>query len=51
MAGKKQNIAPMYKKLMKIVDLDETTSFLDHVCLGCTRRECKPSEIIILRTT
>ena len=26
---------------MKDVDLGETTSFLDHVILGCTQRECK----------
>ena len=47
MAGKKQNMAPMMKNLMKNVDLDEPTSFLDHVYLGCTQRECKPKEIII----
>ena len=45
--GKKQNMAPMWKKLMKLVDLDEPTSFLDHVSLGSTQRECKPNEIII----
>ena len=28
------------------VDLDEPTSFLDHVLLGCTQSECKPNEII-----
>ena len=28
MAGKKQNMAPMWKKWMKNVDLDEPTSFL-----------------------
>ena len=32
---------------MKIVDLDETTAFLDHVCLGCTQPECKPNAKII----
>ena len=32
---------------MKHVDLDEPASFLDHVCLGCTQRECKPNEIFI----
>ena len=32
-AGKKQNVAPMWKKLMKNVDLDEPTSFLDNVYL------------------
>ena len=25
--------------MMKHVDIDEPTSFLDHVCLGCTERE------------
>ena len=46
-AGTKQNVAPMWKTCMKHVDLDEPTSFLDHLYLGCTRRECKPNEIII----
>ena len=31
MSGKKQNMAPMWQKLMKNVALDEPTSFLDHV--------------------
>ena len=47
MAGKKQNFVPMWKKLMKDVDIEEPTSFLDHVYLGCTQRECKPNEKII----
>ena len=47
MGGKNQNMASMWKQLMKHVDLEEPTSFLDHVQLGCTRRECKPNEIII----
>ena len=47
MAGKKQNMAPMWNKLMKDVDLDEPTSFLDHENLGCTQRECKPNEAIV----
>ena len=47
MAGHKQNTAPMWKKLMKLVDLDEPTSFLDHIYLGCTQRECKPNKDII----
>ena len=50
-AGKKQNMTPLWKKLMNNVDLDEPTSFLDHVCLGCTQRECKPNEIIIEQHT
>ena len=44
---RKQNMAPMWKNLMKNVDLDEPTSLLDHVYLGCTQRECKLNEIII----
>ena len=32
---------------MKLVDLGEPPSFLHHVYLGCTQRECKPNEIII----
>ena len=44
LARKKQNMAPMWKKLMKDVDLDEPTTFLEHVYLGCTQRECKPNE-------
>ena len=31
MVGKKQNLAPMWKKLTNNVDLDQPTSFLDHV--------------------
>ena len=45
--GRKQYMAPMEKKLMEHVDFDEPTSFLDHVYLGCTQRECKPNESII----
>ena len=47
MVGNKQNMAPMRKKKKKHVDIDEPTSFLDHVYLGCTQRECKPNETII----
>ena len=43
MAGKKQNVASMWK-MMKNVDINKPTSFLDHVYLGCTQRECKPNE-------
>ena len=35
LAGKKQNINPMWKVFNKEVDLGEPTSFLDHVYLGC----------------
>ena len=32
---------------MRNVDVDEPTSCLDHVHLGCTQRECKSNETII----
>ena len=51
MAGKKQNVAPKWKKLMTLLDIDEPTSFLDHVYLGCTQRECKPNETSIEQCT
>ena len=38
LAGKKQNIDPMWKVLNKEVDLGEPTSFFDHENLGCTQR-------------
>ena len=42
LAGKKQNLDPMWKVLNKEVDLGEPTSFLDH--LGCTQRQCQTSK-------
>ena len=47
MAGKKQNIDPMWNILMKDVVLGEPTSFLDHVHVGCTQRECQTSKDIV----
>ena len=47
LAGKKQNIDPMWKVLMKDIDLGEPTPFLDHVYLGCTQRECESSKDIV----
>ena len=41
LAGKKQNLEPMWKLLNKEVDLGEATSFLDLVYLGCTQRQCE----------
>ena len=43
-AGKKQNIDPMWKVLVKEVGLGEPTSLLDHVYLGCTQRQCEISK-------
>ena len=45
-AGEKQNMAPMWK-IMKNVDFDDSTSFLDHVHLRCIQRECKQKATII----
>ena len=47
LAGKKQNMNPMWKVLNKEVDLGEPTSFLDHVYLGCTQRQCEISKNIV----
>ena len=44
LAGKKQNLDPMWKLLNKEVDLREPTSFLDHVYFGCTQRQCEISK-------
>ena len=47
LAGKKQNLDPMWKLLNKEVDLGEPTSFLDRVFLGCTQRQCEISKDIV----
>ena len=47
LAGKKHNIDPMWKVLNKEVDLGEPTSFLDHVYLGCTQRQCETNKDIV----
>ena len=47
LVGKKQNINAVWKVLNKEVDLGEPTSFLDHVYLGCTQRQCEISKDIV----
>ena len=47
MAGQKQKFCTHVEILMKDVDLEEPTSFFDHIHLGCTQRVCKPNETII----
>ena len=47
LAGKKQNLDPMWKLLNKEVDLGEPSSFLDDVYLGCTQRQREASEGIV----
>ena len=44
LAGKKQNLDPMWRVLNKEVDLEEPTFFLDHENLGCTPRQCEISK-------
>ena len=40
MTGKTGNLGPTWTILVKDVDLEEPTSILDNVYLGCTQREC-----------
>ena len=47
LAGKKQNLDPMWKLIYNEVDLREPTSFVDHVYLGCTQRQCEISKDIV----
>ena len=47
LAGQKHNIDPKWKVLKKEVDVGEPTSFLDHVYLGCTQRQCDISKDIV----
>ena len=47
LAGKKEDIIPMWKVLNKEVDLGEPTSFLDHIYLGCTQRRCEKHKHIV----
>ena len=44
LADKKQNTDSTWKVLMKDVDLGDPTSFLHHVYLGCTQRQCEISK-------
>ena len=47
LAGTNHNINPMWKILMKDVDLGEPTSLFDHVYLGCIHAECQTSKDIV----
>ena len=51
LAGKKQTIDPMWKILMKDIDLEEPTSFFDDVHLCCTHRECQTSKDLVDNST
>ena len=45
--GKKQNIDPMWKELLKDTDLEEPTSCSDQVYFGSSQRECETSKDIV----
>ena len=45
--GWKENFVPIWKLLNKEVDLWEPTSFLDHVYLDCTLRQCEISKDLV----
>ena len=47
MADKTKNMDSTWKILLKGIDMGEPTSFLDHVCLGCTQKECARSNDIV----
>ena len=47
MAQRRKNFNLMSKNLMKLVDLGEPTSFLDHVYSRPNERECKSNECVI----
>ena len=44
MVGLKQNIAPMWARIRKLVNLDPETELVDHVYLGCTQRAATPKK-------
>ena len=46
LSGKKQNPDPMWKVLNQEVDLEEPTSFLDHVHLGALNDNAKQAKIL-----
>ena len=47
MAGKTQNLEPIWNNLTNKVDLENPTTFLDQIYLGCTQRECKPNNCLV----
>ena len=47
LAGKKQNINPIWKVLDKEVGFGEPTSFFDYENLVCTQRQCEISKDIV----
>ena len=47
LTGKKQNIDPTWKILMKDVDLGRFDIILDNVYLGCIQRVCQTSKDVV----
>ena len=51
MAGKADNLAPMWEKLGKVIDLDEPVSFDGNTYLGCQQENViVPTEVIAAQT-
>lgn len=47
MAGKKENLAPMWKILNKHINLDPATKFDNTTYLGCTQRDVEiPDQVV-----
>ena len=46
MVGRAESIAPMWKKIRSKINLDPETALVDHVYLGCTHRDSKPSKTV-----
>ena len=46
MSGRKQNLSPLWKRLMNLVILGKPISFLDHAYLGCPGWEKSHSKTV-----
>ena len=47
MDGRKHDLEPKWKILLKHIDLEKPTEFRDQVYLGCTQRESKPNNNLV----
>ena len=47
MAGRAENLAPMWAKLRKVIDLDPPVPFHENTYLGCTQRDIEvPQDLV-----
>ena len=47
MVGRAESIAPMWTQIRSKIDVDPETDLVDHVYLGCTQRDKKPSKTVV----